>query len=328
MSKPTLDIPDMPRCLDDLLTQVPPGWVTTYRALAAALGNTIANRWVAEYVHRHRHDGDCPCHRVVRVDGQLSTTDRDDGHRQRQRLEAEGVEVGPDGVDLERYGFDRFVGPRPLERLLEDQRLVEAAVSLEGPPEIPPLVAGVDLSYPSEKEAVGAYALIETSSRRLVWSTLVRRGAEFPYIPSYLSYRELPVLLALIETARVAGRLADAVMVDGTGVLHPRRAGIATHLGVLTDVPTIGVTKSLLVGQVDLDAMATMESRPIVHESEVVGKAIRLSPRSRRPVFVSPGHRMSLAIAEAVVRQTAGGRRLPEPTYWADRLSREASRRG
>ncbi len=318
------DIPDMDRHLRALLAQVPPGRVTTYRALAEALGNPIATRWVAQALLQHEHDAACLCHRVVPGDGQLGRSPAGDWRARARRLAAEGVEVCQAAIDVDRYGFDRFAGDRPLETLKLVQEELLAKISLRGRRRMPDLVGGVDVSYPRADEAVGAYTLVEMASRCLLWSATVRRRVVFPYITSYLSFRELPVHLALLEKARAAGRLADVLLVDGSGVLHQRHAGIASHLGVVAGIPTVGVTKRLLCGQVELEGLRPLESRPVVHEDRVIGVAIRPSLRSRRPIFISPGHRVSLAMAEKVVRSLLAGRRLPEPLYWADRLSRSA----
>ena len=319
-------IPDMGRHLRELLAQVPPGRVTTYRGLAEALGNPIATRWVAQFLLQHEHDAACLCHRVVPGDGQLDRSAAGEWRAGARRLAAEGVEVRQGAVDLDRYGFDQFAGDRPLESLKQVQEDVLAKVSLRGRRRMPDLVGGVDVSYPREDEGVGAYALVEMAGGRLVWSVTVRRPVVFPYITSYLSFRELPIHLALLEKARAAGRLAEVLLVDGSGVLHQRHAGIASHLGVVAGVPTIGVTKKLLCGQVELEGLRPLQSRPVIHEGRMIGVAIRPSLRSRRPIFVSPGHRVSLAMAEKVVRSLLAGRRLPEPLYWADRLSRSAGR--
>jgi deoxyribonuclease V len=115
-------------------------------------------------------------------------------------------------------------------------------------------------------------------------------------------------------------------MVDGTGRLHPRHAGIATHLGVVARQPTIGVTKKLLCGRVDVEGMRPLDSRPVELEGRPIGAAVRPTAGSRRPIFVSPGHRVDVALAETLVRRLLAGRRLPEPLYWADRFSRAAAR--
>ncbi len=319
-------IPDLPQCLDALIAQIPLGNVTTCGELAEALGNRIAARWVGYHTLHHQHAADCPCHRVVRAGGQLGQYMAGSALAKARRLKADGVEIRGETIDLDRFGFARFESDRPLEKLQAAQEELLGRISLRGRRRTPKLVGGVDVSYPRPDESIGAYALVEVETGRLVWSTTVRRRVVFPYITTYLAFRELPVLLDLLDEVRAAGRLGEPVLVDGSGVLHQRHAGVASHLGVLADVPTIGVTKKLLCGQVDVDGMAPEESRPVEHEGRTIGVAIRPTSRGRRPIFVSPGHRVNLAYSELVVRRLLCGRRLPEPLYWADRLSREAGR--
>jgi deoxyribonuclease V len=333
---PRLAIPDMSAALRQLLAQVPAGRVTTYGALADALGNKIAARWVGHFLMHHEHAATCPCHRVVRVDGQLGGYVAGTAAKAR-KLAEEGIDVGAEAVrrisnpsyvvDLARYGFAGFVGDRPLAKLSRLQQRLFRRVSLRGPRRVPRQIAGVDVSYASPTEAVAAFALVDAEMGSLAWSHVIRRPVRFPYITSYLSFRELPILLDLLDEVRAADRLARVVLVDGSGMLHPRRAGIATHLGVLADLSTIGLTKKLLCGNVDLSGMGPLESRPVIHEDRVLGTAIRSTAGSRRPIFVSVGHRIGLGMAETVVRRMLLGKRLPEPLYWADRLSRAAARR-
>ena len=189
-------------------------------------------------------------------------------------------------------------------------------------------------SYPTQDEGVAAYTLFDMRDGRLLWSQTFRRRLSFPYISSYLTFRELPVYLELFEGVRAADKLAEMVLVDGTGILHPRRSGIASALGVVADVATVGVTKKLLCGTVDLKDMKPFERRPVFatpadeEAAQACGVAVRTTAGSRRPLFVSPGHRVNLAVAEAVVSRFLTGHRLPEPLYMADRLSRAAGRLG
>jgi deoxyribonuclease V len=229
-------------------------------------------------------------------------------------------------VELARFGFDGFVSDRPLEKLQRVQEALVSSVTLRSRRRVPKLVGGVDVSYPNPDQGVAAYALVEAASGDLVWSMTIRRRVVFPYISTYLAFRELPILLDLVDEVRRAGRLAELVVVDGNGILHQRRAGIASHLGVVASLPTIGVTKKLLCGSVALEGLEPQESRPVVLDDRVIGLAIRATAGSRRPIFVSPGHRTNLRFAECAVRQLLRGRRLPEPLYWADRLSRRAAR--
>jgi deoxyribonuclease V len=246
---PHLAVPDMPDALCRLLAQVPPGRVTTYGALAEALGNKIAARWVGHFLMHHEHTAACPCHRVLRVDGRLGQYVADVAVKA-QKLAAEDVEVRAEAVDLARYEYHALVSDRPLARLARLQKSIERQVSLRGPRRMPRQIAGVDVSYAGPDDAAAAYAVVDVRSGQLAWSHVIRRPVRFPYISTYLSFREIPILLDLLDEVRAAGRLTRIVLVDGAGVLHPRRAGIASHLGVLAGLTTIGVTKALA----DLDA--------------------------------------------------------------------------
>jgi deoxyribonuclease V len=315
-------VPDLASCLRRLLSQIPAGRVTTCGDLAEALGNRVAATWIGYFSLHHQHDANCVCHRIVRAAGALgpfiTTTDA-----KTRRLADEGVLVHDGVVDLDRFGFRDFTSDRPLEQLRQAQETIQRQIVVRPRRRIPKLIGGVDVAYPNADEGVAAYALVETATGRLVWSTTVRRPVLFPYITTYLSFREIPILLELLDEVRNAGKMTDVLMVDGSGILHHRRAGIASHLGVVASIPTVGVTKKLLCGSVDIDGMAPRESRPVVLDGQAIGVALRPTAGSRRPIFISPGHRVDLPFCEQVVRQLLVGRRLPEPLYWADRLSKK-----
>ena len=145
----------------------------------------------------------------------------------------------------------------------------------------------------------------------------------FPYVPGYLGFREVPVLLAawdaLVEKP-------DLVVVDGHGLAHPRRAGIATHLGVVLDVPTIGSAKTLLCGVVEGEVGPRPGDRaPVVHKGEVVAMALRTRARAA-PIYVGTGHRVSLETAVRLVLEYCDGRRLPLPIRLAHDAANAARR--
>jgi deoxyribonuclease V len=290
--------------------------------LAEALGDRIAARWVGHFALHHDHPPDCVCHRIVRAGGVLGGYAASSVERKARRLADEGILVRNGLVDLDRFGFCEFASDRPLDRLRAIQESVRPQIILRPRRRIPKWVGGVDVAYPNPDEGCAAYALVETATGKLVWSTTLRRRVVFPYITTFLSFREIPILLELLAEVRAAGQMAEVVMVDGTGILHHRRAGIASHLGVAASLPTIGVIKKLLCGNVDLDAMAPGESRPIVLDDRWSGVAIRPTDGSPRPIFVSPGHRVDVEYCDRLTRRLLIGRRLPEPIYWADRLSR------
>lgn len=320
------DPPDLSQSLRELLAQIPVGRVATYGGLATALGNRVAARWVGDYTLHHPHDEHCPCHRVVRSDGDVGLYIAGGARAKGARLISEGVPVRGNKVDMERFGFDGFKSDRPLDELRRMQEEAMRLVSLEGIEAVPEYVGGVDVSYPAKDEGVAAYALVRLEGGELVWSTTVRRPVRFPYISTYLTFRELPILLDLLEVVLRAGKLFEPLLVDGSGILHPRHVGVASHFGVAGSVATVGVTKKLLCGEVDVAGMLPLESRAVLDGTRRIGSAIRPSKGSSRPIFVSPGHRIGLAMAETVVRRMLFGRRLPEPLYWADRLSRAAGR--
>ena len=311
-----------------LLAQVPAGRVATCGDLAEALGNRLAATWVGYYSLHHDHQPACLCHRIVRAGGELGGYAAGSIETKKRRLADEGIVVRQGVVDLTQFGFHEFVSDRPLEQLRAVQETIQRRIILRPRRRMPKWVGGVDVAYPRPEVGVAAYALVETATGELVWSTTVRRRVTFPYISTYLSFREIPILRDLLDQVRAAGRMAEVLLVDGSGILHHRHAGIASHLGVAASLPTVGVTKKLLCGQVDVKGMSPGESRPVLFDDRPIGVALRPTAGSLRPIFLSPGHRVDLSFCEQLVRRLLTGHRLPEPIYWADRLSRAEGRKG
>lgn len=324
-----IEIPDLFAALRDLLAQVPAGRVTTYGALATALGDVKAARWVATCLLDPLGADELPAHRVVLKDGRLGQFRAGRDGDKSQRLQSEGVAVRRGIVDLAEFGFTDFRCSQPLARLKEQQSALFSQLDLTPPERIPDRVGGVDVSYirtsdSAPSDAVAAFVVVETATGDLISSRTLRRPARFPYIPGYLAFRELPVLLELIASIRDEGQLPEVTFVDGNGILHHRHAGIATQLGIAAGIATIGVGKSLLCGKVDLDAVTPDEPQPVVLEGRTVASALRANPRSR-PIFVSPGHRTDVTFAARLARRLIRGHRVPEPIYWAHTVSRDAA---
>jgi deoxyribonuclease V len=176
------------------------------------------------------------------------------------------------------------------------------------------LLGGVDVSnnrFDPEGRVFAAVVALSLPDLRVVETAGATARAAMPYIPGLLGFREIPALLAAWEKL---GTKPDLLLVDGHGVAHPRRLGIAAHLGVVLDVPAIGVAKSVLVGAEDppLAEEAGAET-PLVWRGERIGAALRTRRRAN-PLYVSVGHRVSLETAVAWVRRATAGYRLPEPT--------------
>lgn len=175
-------------------------------------------------------------------------------------------------------------------------------------------IGGLDISI-KEGRAHGAFVLLEYPSLRVLEERTLERKVEFPYVTGLLAFRELPVLLELLK-----GRSPDLIMADGQGIAHPRRLGLASHLGVLIDRPTIGCAKTRLTGKHDEPDPRRGSYAPLIDKGEVVGVALRTRDRCR-PVYVSVGHRISLPTAIQFVL-ACSRYRIPEPTRLADLLSK------
>jgi len=145
---------------------------------------------------------------------------------------------------------------------------------------------------------------------------------EFPYVPGFLSFREIPALLAALGKLK---RLPDLLFCDGQGYAHPRRMGLASHLGVVLDRPSIGCAKSLLIGTHDPFGSQPGASAPLTDNGEVIGAALR-TRTATRPVYVSQGHRVSLETAVRLTLSVVDGWRIPRPTREADRFVSEVKR--
>ena len=180
-------------------------------------------------------------------------------------------------------------------------------------------IAGVDIHVaPATGLTWAAIAVVELATLDLVQSAMAAVPTGFPYVPGYLSFREIPAALAALALLE---RPADLMMVDGHGIAHPRRLGIAAHLGVLTGLPAIGVAKSRLIGEHEPPDAARGSRVPLTHKGETLGIVLR-SREGARPLYVSVGHRVSLEQAVELVLATLTRYRLPEPTRLADKLSR------
>ncbi|MDH4573715.1 deoxyribonuclease V [Salinicola acroporae] len=199
------------------------------------------------------------------------------------------------------------------------------------------LIAGMDIGFEQGGETTrAALVLLEWPSLALVEQVVHREPTRMPYVPGLLSFREIPAALGAF--AQLSQR-PGLIMVDGQGIAHPRRLGIASHLGLWLDLPTIGVGKSRLCGQFGEVPSSKGEWTPLTDRrreedpSDVsvdargrvtIGAVLR-SREGVKPLFVSPGHRLSLPTAVDWVVRCLGRTKLPEPTRLADRL---ASRRG
>ena len=169
------------------------------------------------------------------------------------------------------------------------------------------LIGGVDQAF-IDNTIFSAIIVLDHFSLETIERIHSIQPVNYPYIPTFLSFREGPVI---VNTFRKLKIRPDILMVDGAGINHPRSAGIATHIGVALDVPTIGITKKILCGTGD-EPSDVGEATELVHEGRHVGWLLKSEKRSR-PLVVAPGHRVSLESSLSIVRSCLRGHKLPEP---------------
>jgi deoxyribonuclease V len=204
--------------------------------------------------------------------------------------------------------------------LREEQRILADRITLQDPPDFPTptLIAGVDVGFEQGGDVTrAAVAVLRYPSLELVEYQIARVPTVMPYIPGFLSFRELP---ALLQAWQQLTSRPDLVLVDGQGIAHPRRLGVASHFGLMIDVPTIGVAKSRLCGQF-LPLGEELYSQQALYEGdEQIGWVWRSKLRCN-PLFISPGNRISMESALYWVEHCMRQYRLPEPTRWADAVA-------
>ncbi len=212
----------------------------------------------------------------------------------------------------------RHLWPLTVEEAIAIQKQLQPEVITEDRLGEVQYVAGVDVGF-EEDGAVSraAVAVLSFPDLQLREQAIARRPTTFPYIPGFLSFREIPTVLDALEKVSTT---PDLILCDGQGIAHPRRFGLACHLGLLTDMPTIGVAKSLFIGKHDELPIEKGSWKPLRHQGDVIGVVLR-SRTGVKPLYVSIGHRISLPTAIEYVLRCTPKYRLPETTRWADKLA-------
>lgn len=291
-----------------IVRQVPRGKVSTYGAVARALGDIRASRAVGVAMNINPDPEFTPCYRIVNSDGTVGGFSMGVDEKIR-RLKEDGIEVVNGRIkNFEQVFFDDFFTRYPLKSLREEQIRLSRRVVLDDSFEKDEFVAGVDVAYSRENKRLACAAcVVMDKNLNVVEQKWQIDEVNFPYIPTYLAYRELPIITEIIEKLE---QKPDILMVDGNGILHPFGMGIASHVGVVMDIPTIGVAKGLLCGE-EKNGIITING-------SLSGYALH---HSKKPIFVSPGHRVSTETALKIVKHFLRYR-LPEPIRHAHILAR------
>ncbi|UCF50170.1 MAG: endonuclease V [Thermoplasmatales archaeon] len=287
----------------NLVRQIPEGKISSYGEVAKALGDIIASRAVGRMMNQNPNADDMPCFKIVHSDGRIGGFGLgiDDKIR---RLEDDSVFVNENKiVNFENVLFKDFKTQYPLKKLRKEQIELSKKVILKD--DFPKLetVAGIDVSYPKSEfeNATGACVVMDYKTKDVIDQITINVKTEFPYISTYLAYRELPVISQIFKNLKTKPSI---FMFDGNGILHPYAFGLASHAGVFFDVPSIGVAKRLLYGDViDNDVLINGKKRGFIYYS---------SDRVKNPIYVSPGHRISFKTSLEIVKHLSFYK-IPEP---------------
>ncbi|MEY9909597.1 deoxyribonuclease V [Catenulispora sp. MAP12-49] len=211
--------------------------------------------------------------------------------------------------------------PRTAEDAEAEQERLAGRVDVSAPLAPFRYVAGLDVAYAIDSSRVaGAVVVLDADTLAVEDMATAVMDVEFPYVSGLLAFREMPALITAL------GRLSvepDVLVCDGYGIAHPRRFGLACHLGVLAGKPALGVAKTAFVGRAAEPGIQRGEAADLVHGGEVVGAVLR-TQLSTKPVYVSPGHLITVGDATRLALRLATKFRLPETTRLADQLSRRA----
>lgn len=210
------------------------------------------------------------------------------------------------------------VSPYEAQQL---QKALQAQVTEAGPESAPRTVAGIEIAHSRFSETLtAAVTVLKFPDLSVVQEVTAEYRAEFPYIPGLLSFREVPAVLAALS---LLTEMPDLLVVDGPGVAHPHGLGVASHLGVLLDRPTVGCSRSVLVGSYVEPEVSAGSQSALVWQGELIGTVYRSKNRVA-PLFVSVGNRISRPRALELVIACCKGYRLPEPTRLAHARLNEA----
>jgi len=287
----------------DLVRQIPDGKISSYGEVAKALGDIIASRAVGRMMNQNPNADNMPCFKIVHSDGSIGGFGLGVNDKIR-RLKEDNVLVRDSKiVDFENILFKDFKTEYPLKHLRKEQIELSKKVTLrEDFPEIE-AVAGIDVAYPKSEfeKATGACVIMDYKTKDVIGEETISVKTEFPYISTYLAYRELPVIEKLVKKLRIKPTI---FMFDGNGILHPYSIGLASHAGIVLNIPSIGVAKRLLYGNII--------NKEVFINGKKRGYIFLSSKKVKNPIYISPGHRVSFKTSLKIVKHFCKYK-IPEP---------------
>jgi deoxyribonuclease V len=216
---------------------------------------------------------------------------------------------------------NKIVWPKTIPEAKALQNLLKNKVRIIPLGKKPRFVAGVDAAFTGDR-IIGAVCLYRYPELILVEEKYTEMRTLFPYVPGLLSFREGPVIINVIEKLSMK---PDLILIDGQGIAHPLRLGLASHIGVILNMPTIGCAKSRLIGDFKEPKSLRGSWSPLIHHDDIVGAVLR-TRNNVRPLFISPGHKIDPRDSIEIVMNCTSKYRIPEPLRRADSLSRRVKR--
>ncbi|HBR22265.1 MAG TPA: endonuclease V [Nitrospiraceae bacterium] len=186
----------------------------------------------------------------------------------------------------------------------------------------PKYIAAADAAF-TDNKIIGAVCIYKYQGLECLHHEIVVRKITFPYVPSYLTFREGPAIMEAIKKLKI---MPDVIIFDGQGIAHPKGLGIASHIGVLLDIPTIGCAKSRLIGTFKEPSKRKGQWSRLMHNGKTIGAVLRTRDNVR-PVFVSPGHKIDLGTSVDIIVHCTGNYRIPLPQRCADMFTKRAKQK-
>jgi len=295
----------------NLVRQIPEGMVSSYGAVALALGDIRASRAVGRMMNQNPNADDMPCFKIVYSDGNIGGFGLgiDDKIR---RLKLDNIEVYDNKIkNFEKVFFNDFKTDYPLKKLRKKQIELSCKVKLEDSLDKIETIAGFDVAYPQNDfdNCCAACIVMDNKTKKVIEEKIIHDKNFFPYIPTYLTFREADFYQLLYEQLE---NKPDVLMIDGNGILHPFGLGIASFIGVKMNIPSIGVAKSKLCGK--------LEGNKVIFDNKLIGSAFFSSKYIKNPIFVSPGHKISHDTSISIIDEYCYYK-IPEPIRKAHLLA-------
>ena len=296
----------------DLVRQIPKGKISTYGAVARALGDIIASRAVGHMMNQNPDADNMPCFKIVHSDGRLGGFGLGIEDKIRRLKEDNILVKNGKIVNFKNVLFEDFKTDYPLKKLRQEQIKLSKKVILKDEFDEIDSVAGIDVAYPKNefKDACGACVIVDYKTKEVIEEKTVFAKSNFPYVSTYFFYREFPIIKNLIKKL---DHHPSIIMFDGNGILHPYGMGMASQAGLILNIPSIGIAKRLLYGIV--------KENVVTIDSEKRGYAL-VSKRTKKPIYISPGHKISFETSLNIVNHLSSYK-IPEPLRMAHILAKK-----